>query len=84
MLGKPQLVTFDNQNFTFDGKCAYTLVRDLPINNKHKFEVYVGYDECLLDSKDVCAKFVHIIHESRTIHIKKNFKEVGIIKNLIK
>lgn len=44
--GKSQYVTYDRNNFTFDGNCTYLLSRDLQLSNVHTFQVFVSLASC--------------------------------------
>lgn len=44
--GKSQYVTYDRNNFTFDGNCTYLLSRDLTLSDVHTFQVYTTLGPC--------------------------------------
>lgn len=67
--GRSQYITFDRQNFTFDGNCTYLLTRDLLTPNQHKFQVHVSLGEC--DGKS-CAKALHLLYGQHIVHLERS------------
>lgn len=72
--GKSQYLTYDRQNFTFDGNCTYLLSRDLVVQNTHTFQVYVTIGPCE-NSTEVkaatCTQSLHLIYGTHVIHLQK-------------
>lgn len=75
--GSSQYITFDRQNFTFNGNCTYLLARDLLTPNEHKFQVYISLGEC--EGKS-CAKALHVLHGPHIVHLERitGFAKEGI------
>lgn len=76
--GPSQYITFDRQNFTFNGNCTYLLTRDLLTPTNHKFQVYVSLGEC--EGKS-CAKALHVLYGQHIVRLERNF---GVAKETIK
>lgn len=67
--GRSQYITFDRQNFTFDGNCTYLLTRDLLTPNEHIFQVYVSLGVC--EGKS-CTKALHLLYGQHIVHLKRS------------
>lgn len=74
--GKPQFVTYDRRNFTFNGNCTYIASRDKSSDGKHAFQVYVTNGECPNNPDAICTVALHIVFENHTLHIQKTGDEV--------
>lgn len=75
--GKPQYLTFDRRNFTFDGKCAYTVVKDTNIGKDLNFQIYAVHDKCPTDKKSACTSALYFIINNHTLHVQKIKNEVS-------
>lgn len=74
--GRSQYITFDRQNFTFNGNCTYLLTRDLLTPNEPKFQVYVSLSDCGGES---CTKALHILYGQHIIHLERDANERIIV-----
>lgn len=66
--GRSQYITYDRQNFTFNGNCTYLLTRDLLAPNEHKFQVYVSLFACGGKS---CARALDILYGQHIVHLER-------------
>lgn len=83
--GKSQYLTYDRQNFTFDGNCTYLLSRDLLVSDVHTFQVYATLGPCEVlkktdikikrpmtkDSIGSCTQALHVLYGEHIIHLQK-------------
>lgn len=86
--GRPQFITFDRKNFTFDRNCTYLLSRDIIIPNIHTFQVYASFGQCIDtnlkgNSNHICTKALHILYEEHIVHLQRNTSKGGYIKTLV-
>lgn len=82
--GKSQYITYDRNNFTFDGNCTYLLTRDAILENVHTFQVYatlgpcqVEYDSYLTQkylNSGSCTQSLHILYGSHIVHLQRGEK----------
>lgn len=75
--GQSQYLTYDKQNFTFNGNCTYLLTRDTLLPDVHTFQVYVTLGMCeqksaRTSSKSTCSKSLHILYGPHIVHIQRN------------
>lgn len=80
--GKSQYLTYDRQNFTFDGNCTYLLTRD--IQKDPTFQVYVTIGPCNNASNAnvaTCTQSLHLIYNGHLIHVQKT--STGKLESII-
>lgn len=79
--GQSQYVTYDRNNFTFDGNCTYLLTRDLVLPGIHTFEVFATLGQCKGGSS--CTEALHILHSENIIHLqrKQGTNEIDVFVN---
>lgn len=82
--GKSQYLTYDRNNFTFDGNCTYLLTRDAMLKNVHTFQVYTTLGPCGVDSihkklnSGSCTQSLHILYGSHIVHLQRDEKTNSI------
>lgn len=86
--GQSQYLTYDRQNFSFDGNCTYLLSRDLPVTNGHTFQAYVTLGACDQKPNDIkgrntCTKSLHILYGPHIVHLQRNAQKPKWIDILI-
>lgn len=93
--GKSQYLTYDRQNFTFDGNCTYLLSRDLIVQDVHTFQVYTTLGPCPAAAPVIkgiktkttkkkntgsCTEALHILYGEHIIHLQR---EKDVVKTLV-
>ncbi|KAG4071830.1 hypothetical protein HA402_005991 [Bradysia odoriphaga] len=77
--GKSQYITYDRNNFTFDGNCTYLLTRDVMLKNVHTFQVYTTLGPCESTKKysnsGSCTQSLHILYGSHIVHLQRDDKK---------
>lgn len=72
--GKSQYLTYDRQNFTFDGNCTYLLTRDLLTPKVPVFQIYATLGPCAASDvkKGTCTESLHIVYGTHLVRILKS------------
>lgn len=84
--GKSQYITYDRNNFTFDGNCTYLLTRDVMLKNVHTFQVYTTLGACDPTKKKLtsgsCTQSLHILYGPHIVHLQRD-KKLNTITTIV-
>ena len=74
--GQSQYLTYDRNNFTFDGNCTYLMSRDISSEKIHSFQVYATVAPCDVNADPnersaTCTQAIYLLHGSKKIHVKR-------------